>query len=219
MGLVAGEVDEELLARPVLLAHRQVEEALRGPVVVAELAVGVPVVGVGLFVLEPQQHQRHPGPAQLAVHLAPVGDRAGPRRRRWLAVEQRRLECRVVEPVWQRPGEPGLPGPAEVVGHRRERDAERRADLAARQTLAPGQPQDVADLAHGETGSRHSHLLGAGLRGTVAVPLSSHADPYAPSRVYENLRNGCTEWARTGVRNRPESAHDSALPSGRGRPP
>ena len=38
---LSGEIDEELLAGLVLLAHDEIERALEAPVVVAELAVGV----------------------------------------------------------------------------------------------------------------------------------------------------------------------------------
>ena len=50
--VLAREVDEELLARLVPLAHDDVDAALPGLVVHGELGVGVPV-GEVLFVLEP----------------------------------------------------------------------------------------------------------------------------------------------------------------------
>src|SRR5258708_36754378 len=43
---VAGEIDEQLLPRPVDLAHDDVDLASPGPVQVAELAVAVPARGL-----------------------------------------------------------------------------------------------------------------------------------------------------------------------------
>ena len=42
-----GEVDEQLLARPVLLAHHQIQVPLNGAEVVTELTVGVAVAAMG----------------------------------------------------------------------------------------------------------------------------------------------------------------------------
>jgi len=53
---LAREVDEELLARPVLLAHDDVDLSPKGPIQVGELAVAVTVRMV-LAVLEPEQLQ------------------------------------------------------------------------------------------------------------------------------------------------------------------
>ena len=70
----AGEVDEELLARVVLLAHDQVEPARPESVGVAEPGVAE-AVGLALPILEPQQLQGHALAAQLAVDGRPVGRR------------------------------------------------------------------------------------------------------------------------------------------------
>jgi len=115
-----GEVHEELLARLVLLAHDDIDVPAPTSVELAELAVGV-AVGEGLFVLEPQQHERDVGTPELEVHLAPV--RHGTRVRRWgLRGEQAGLEGVVVQVLGQRPGEPRRLGPPDVVGHGGERD-------------------------------------------------------------------------------------------------
>jgi hypothetical protein len=76
----SGEVDEQLLARLVLLAHDHVEMKPPAPVVLAELAVGV-AVGEGLLVLEPQQHQGDVGTPELPVDVRPVRGGTGGRRR------------------------------------------------------------------------------------------------------------------------------------------
>jgi hypothetical protein len=59
-GPFAGVVDEELVAGQVLLPHRQLALGEPGPVVLAELAVAIPV-GVLLQVLDVEQLQRHAG--------------------------------------------------------------------------------------------------------------------------------------------------------------
>jgi len=94
---LAREVDEELLARPVLLAHDDVDLSPKGPIQVGELAVAV-TVGMVLAVLEPEQLQGHALSPQLDVDVLPV--RSGPDdalRHHWR--EQQLLERVVVELV------------------------------------------------------------------------------------------------------------------------
>jgi hypothetical protein len=92
---LAREVDEELFASLVLLAHRDVEVAPPAPVELGELAVGV-AVGVGLFVLVPQEHERHALLRQFRSDVGEVGKRAR-LRVRLSGAEQARLEGLVVE--------------------------------------------------------------------------------------------------------------------------
>src|SRR5262249_5005601 len=103
-----GPVDEELLARAVLLAHDDVELAPPRAVQVAEAGVAVAVVGVCLAVLLPQERQRDATPLELAVDDSEVREPAVPRHR------QRRGEApppgRRVPPP--RPGPRGAPGRA-----------------------------------------------------------------------------------------------------------
>ena len=130
----SGEVDEELLAGLVLLAHDAVDVAAPAPVVLAELAVGVRI-GKGLLVLEPEQHQRDVRPPELEVDLLPVRRRAHRRRCRSCR-EQQRLEAVVVEVLGQRPAKPGRLCAPEMVGDGRERHLQRRGALADAQALA-----------------------------------------------------------------------------------
>ena len=204
---LAREVDEQLLAGPMVLAHDQVDPTPEGAVVVAELGVGVAALRVGLLVLEPQQHEGHAFAAEFLVDVVPV--RHGPLRGRGHRDlrEQGRLQLGVAHPLGQGPAQPGRLGPAEVIGHGGEGDPQGGAHLTAGQALTHGQPQDVSDLAHGETGSRHSHLLGELLPSDGGGPAQLRRGPCrASSGVYENPRNRCTESARTAVRNGPESA-------------
>jgi hypothetical protein len=74
--LLAREVDEELLAGTVHLAHDDVDASLPGPIQIGKLAVAI-TVGMVFAVLEPQQLQSDALSSQLTVHIAPVRDRPG----------------------------------------------------------------------------------------------------------------------------------------------
>jgi hypothetical protein len=73
--LLAGEVDEQLLARAMLLPHDDVEVPRPLTVVVAELGVLI-AVGVLLLVLQMEELQGHARAAHLAVHVCPIRHRA-----------------------------------------------------------------------------------------------------------------------------------------------
>ncbi len=149
---LAGEVDEQLLAGPVLLAHDEVELTRPGPVVAAELGVLVSR-GFALLVFHVQQLEGHALSAQLAMDRRPVGQRPARRRRRLGPREQAGLELCVVHAVGQRPAETGPGGPAQVIGHGGVGQARGRPGRAAAQALAEGEAEDLADLAHGGTGA------------------------------------------------------------------
>jgi hypothetical protein len=68
---VAGEVDEQLLGRPVRLAHGRRDRLAPFPVEIAEAAVAIAVGMLGSIFL-PQQQQRHAAPLQLPVHVDPI---------------------------------------------------------------------------------------------------------------------------------------------------
>ena len=78
---MARVIDEQLLARPVLLTKHDVQRALPLPVQVAEPAVLVSVA-MSRLVLEPQQLERHTLAAQFLVYLSPLRHR--PRAIRWI---------------------------------------------------------------------------------------------------------------------------------------
>ena len=155
---VAGEVEEALLARPVLLPHDEIEPALPAPVVANELRVLV-AVGVGGLELQPEQLQRDALAPQLAVDGRPVGHRA--RRARWQRGrrEEARLQGRLVQVLGQGPAKAGPPGAVQIVGHRGVRHPQRGADPPPAQALGKGKAEDLAHLAHGGAGARHRHLL------------------------------------------------------------
>jgi hypothetical protein len=174
---VAGEVEEALLARPVLLTHDQVKPALPVPVLADELRVLV-AVEVGGLELQPEQLDGDALAPQRALDGQPVGH--GARRARWQRGrrEEAPLQDGVVHVIGQRPGGACPPDAGQVVGHRRVRHPERRADLTPAQALGEREAQDFADLAHGGSGARHRHLS-SNVRSdrprNAAVPWLPHA--------------------------------------------
>ena len=143
----AGVVDEHTLAGDVALPHGRRQPCLPGAVEFAVAAIAV-AVGVDAAMLLPQQLQRHPWPAQLAVDRRPVWLRptilGRPRGRR---VEPD-LQRFVHQAFRQRPAQARAPRPPDAF------PSGRRAHPEAGGNLAFGhaggrQPQHVADLAHG----------------------------------------------------------------------
>ena len=68
----AGEVDKQLLAGDMGLAHRRLQPTCPAPVQIAKPGIAEPVGRAGAVLL-PQQRQRHIGTAQLTMHQGPVG--------------------------------------------------------------------------------------------------------------------------------------------------
>lgn len=201
------EVDEELLACLVVLAHDDVDATPPPPVELAELAVGV-AVGEDLLVLDPQQHQGDVGAPELDVDPGPVRQRAGRRWRGGGGGEQERLEGVVVEAIGEGPGDPGRLGPAQMVAHGRERHLERRCGVAQAEAFAQAQSESISDLSHADMGPGHRRLLERSWS-TVQVktpgPSPHGGATWPPARVgVRKLRNRCTESTGTGVRKRPE---------------
>ena len=143
----AGVIDEHALAGDVALPHGRRQPRLPGAI---ELTVAANAVTVGVdgAMLLPQQLQRHPRPAQLAVNRRPVRLRppilGRDRRRR----EEPALQRFVRQAVRQRPGEAGTPRPPDALPGGRRAHPEAGGDLAFGHA-GGGQPQHVADLAHG----------------------------------------------------------------------
>ena len=202
---LAREVDEELLARPVLLAHDDVDLSPKGPVEVGELAVAV-TVGMVLAVLEPEKLQRHALSPQLDVDVLPV--RSGPDDalgHHWR--EQQLLERVVVELGGERPGQARCHSTHDVVGHGGDGNAERGTHLAAAELFSEAQPEDISDLAHGDTGSGQLLLLGRDC--PRSLPSRAYLAPAArrvSSAGVRKRRNRCTDSIGTGVRNGSEFA-------------
>ena len=143
----AGVVDEHALAGDVALPHGRRQPCLPGAVELAEAAVAV-AVGVDGAMLLPQQLQRHPWPAQLAVDRRPVWLRPtilGRPRGRRVEPDLQRL---VRQAFRQRPAQARRAAPAGCNPRRPSRSPQAGGDLAFGHA-GGRQPQHVADLAHG----------------------------------------------------------------------
>ena len=68
-----GEIDEELLARAMHLAHRRFQRPCPPPIPLTKLAVPVPS-RMPRAILQPQQRERHARLLQFLVQLTPIGD-------------------------------------------------------------------------------------------------------------------------------------------------
>jgi hypothetical protein len=144
---LAGVVDKDPLARPVLLAQDGIERGQPARVVGAEL--GVLVAGrVGGLVLQPPELAGDARALVFRVHRGPVGQRA---RRRGLAprAEEPGLQRRLVHLGRQRPRKPGAAEASEVIGHGAARQAEARGDLPHAEVLFGVEPQQFEDRSHG----------------------------------------------------------------------
>ena len=149
----AREVDEELLARPVLLAHDDVE-----PLGIDPISLGKPgvakAVGAALPIFGPEQHERDVRSAELPVDRLPIRHRpVRYRRRRCRSAEEPFLELAVVGIGRQRPAKTGLGRSNEVVADGRPWHGQGDRDVASAQMLGPTEPQHLSDLAHGGTGT------------------------------------------------------------------
>jgi hypothetical protein len=150
---LAGEVDERLLARPVVVAQDEVEPSGEDRVLLGE--PGVPEsVGAAFPVLAPEQGLRHALAPELLMDLRPVGDRAGDGGRwRGRPAVQALLEIAVVDIGRQRPGEAGLGRLDDVPADGGAGQACRDACEGRAQSLGEAEPEGFSDLAHGSTGT------------------------------------------------------------------
>ena len=159
LDLLAGVIDEDLVAGGMVLAHHRGEPALELPVEIAEPGVAV-AVWMGLPVLLPEHGQVDPGPAHLPDDAGPV--RLGQAAHALLHAgpgEQALLQHRVRDLGVERPGQAGGGGSAEVVLHGRAGDAQRSPDLTRAHPVV-GEPQHLFDLSHGQLSpGRHPILL------------------------------------------------------------
>ena len=149
-----GEVDEQLVAGEVGLAHGQRHAAAPGGVEVAEPAVAV-ALGVLGPVFLPQQQQRHPGAAQLGMDPRPVGLRPQRLPRREGRAEQPRLQRGIVQPGRHRPGDADHRRAAKVLGDRVAADADRGGDLPLALAAGVLEAKDFSNLAHGQSLGGH----------------------------------------------------------------
>ena len=169
-------VDEQLLARLVVLAHDDIQLPGPLPVVPAEPRIPVPP-GIPLPVFVPQQQQGHALAPKFLVDVRPVGDAPVPglppglRRRR----EQTTLQVGLGQVVRQRPAEADPVQPGQIVAGGVVGDAADTFDLPVAQAL-PVQPEDLPDLAHGNSLVGHGRLLGK-RGGTIPVFIMRRAGP------------------------------------------
>ena len=123
------------------------------------------------LVLLPQQRQRHPLGAQLAVHLTPPRHRTRlpPRRRRR---KQPTLQPRIIQRVRQRPTQTLRLGAADAPPHRRRRHLQAAGDHPQTHPRGVVQPQDLSNLTHGQPPVRHRRTLLQNLGGSYGNRLS-----------------------------------------------
>ena len=127
-----GEIDEELLAGAMHLAHRRLQHPRPLAIAFAEVAVGVPG-RVRRTVLGPEQLQRHADPLQFLVQVGPFGDRPVEAGRIGRARKQAHLQRRIIQAVGQRPGQPGRRGAGQHGRHRAQPHRARLGNGAVRQ--------------------------------------------------------------------------------------
>ena len=120
------------LARAVRLAHHHVEALAPRAVALAELAVLQPLGVLGLVLL-PQQREGHALAPAFGVDLGPVRGDTLNARRDLRDGEQSRFERTLVEPLGQRPRQPGRACASNVIAHRRRRGLQGAGDGANRQ--------------------------------------------------------------------------------------
>jgi hypothetical protein len=189
---LTGDVDEQLLAGDVLLAHDQVQATGVLAVAFGEPGVLEPV-GVPLLVLVMQQLQGDALAPQLQVEVLPVGHRTGRARRRHRPLEKQIFEGPVVHLCGQRPAEPRCSGPPQVALDGNPRHAQRRRDLPRAVAFAEAQPQNFTNLAHGESRTWHRRLLGRWLGSKESCRASATS-----RRRSQRLLRGWPIWRETG---------------------
>src|SRR6185437_14548823 len=142
---LTGVIDEQLVARPMLLAQHELLARAPLPVVLAERAV-LPTVRVLRAVLFPQQQPRDATTLQLGVQLRKIRLRRA--RERHYAPIQPLVQRRLVQLCWQRPDDPRGSSATYALLHRRASTADRDPYLPVAVSLGL-EPQNLANLAHG----------------------------------------------------------------------
>ena len=147
--LLAGIVDEDLVAGIVILPHARRQPALEAAEQLAEATVAVPV-GLDRPVFFPEHHHGDAGLLQIDDQLGPVGLRAAAEARLDPGPgEQPGLEGIVGEIARQRPAQPHVRGARQVLLNGAAGHAQHACDLAAAGAV-PGQTQHLAQLSHGQ---------------------------------------------------------------------
>jgi hypothetical protein len=161
--LLAGVVNEALLAGAVELPHGQAAPLEPPPVDLAELGVAVSG-GMLLEVLEVEQFERHAGLASLGMQVGAVGpgpltltDNLGP------AVEPG-LQGLVGQALDLGPVQPGGPGSEHRGAHGPIADPEAAGHLPVAPAEGPLLPKDLAGVSHGQSLGRHPPPFPGGWR-------------------------------------------------------
>ena len=162
---LAGEVDEQLLARAVLLAHDEVEPSLPAPVVLGRTRCTGSRRGALAWYSIHSSWRVTPLPAQLAVDDRPSRAAGAGRAGGGAARPNRRASsC-----ASSRSSGSGQPRPARLARTRWSAHGGTRAGRSrspawrAAQALAEDEAEDFSDLAHGGTGAWHRHLSSGGV--------------------------------------------------------
>ena len=142
-GLLAREIDEELFAREMHLAHRRFERSRPAAVAVTKLAVAIPG-RIRVAMLQPEQAQRDAGAFQLHVNSAPVGLRARACGNDVWTGKEPRLQCGVVQVGGQGPPQARRDRPLHVHRDRAHSDAARPGNRTVAQPGFIFQTENVA---------------------------------------------------------------------------
>jgi len=146
--LLAGVVDEALLARAVNLPHGQTPAPEPVSVTVTEPRVAV-AVGVLLQVLEMEQFQGDAGPAALGVDPGAVGRRTLPLARDLRAAVEPTLEDVVGQPLDLGPVQSCGLGPTDDATDRAQPNPEALGHGPVADPQSPLLAEDFPDLPHG----------------------------------------------------------------------
>ena len=142
-GLLPREIDEELFAREMHLAHRRFERPRPAAVAVTELAVTIPG-RMRVAMLQPEQAERDAGTFQLQVDGAPIGQRARAGGDDAGTGKEPRLQCGVVQVGGQGPPQARRDRPLQVHRDRAHPDAARPGNRPVAQPGFIFQTENVA---------------------------------------------------------------------------
>ena len=183
---IAREVHEDLLARPVFLAHPDLERPRPPPVEIAELAVLLPV---GVLFL----YSSHRSASVTCLRRSSV----------WIAAQS---GSGLVYLLRERPGDPGHLGATKVAPRCRLADPDALRDLPNRAPLR-SQAQNFSNPPHGQPFWWHGRLLSGvqASRSRASCPSMSCRPPGPVPGAFAFLRNPRSESSGIRVRNPPES--------------
>jgi hypothetical protein len=138
----------------VLLAEGDIQLADPLPIAVAELAVLIPL-GVGLFVLVPQELQGDTLPLEFLEKVLHGGHPPIGRGKRGVMREQHTLKGGVIEGRVQGPRQTSQSNPIQVISHGAVREGATPGDLPVAHLVVGLESKDFDNLAHGKSPHRH----------------------------------------------------------------